>query len=48
MARETHQGGIRIELLGGFHVAAGQADLVTDGWPGRRAGELVALSTGTA
>ncbi len=40
---EAHQGGIRIELLGRFRVVVGGEDVVADGWPGRRAAELVAL-----
>ncbi|MHB8689757.1 MAG: AfsR/SARP family transcriptional regulator [Solirubrobacteraceae bacterium] len=39
----AHVGGIRIELLGRFRVLAGNDELVKDGWPGRRAAELVAL-----
>ncbi len=42
MASEAHESGIRIELVGRFGVCAGEGDVV-DGWPGRRAGELVAL-----
>jgi DNA-binding SARP family transcriptional activator len=43
MASEAHDRGIRIELLGRFRVVVGTEDIVADGWPGRRAAELVAL-----
>jgi DNA-binding SARP family transcriptional activator/tetratricopeptide (TPR) repeat protein len=43
MASEAHERGIRIELLGRFRVCAGEADVVVDAWPSRRAAELVAL-----
>ena len=43
MASETRDGDVRIELLGGFRVAIGGDEVVTDAWPGRRAAELVQL-----
>jgi DNA-binding SARP family transcriptional activator/tetratricopeptide (TPR) repeat protein len=43
MAPEAKDGGIRIELLGGFRVAISGDGVVADVWPGRRAAELVQL-----
>ena len=43
MASEAQDGGVRIELLGGFRVAIGGDEVVADAWPGRRAAELVQL-----
>src|SRR5688500_7724012 len=43
MASEAQDGGVRIELLGGFRVAIGGDEVVADVWPGRRAAELVQL-----
>ena len=36
-------GPVRIALLGGLRVAVGDREVPADGWPGRRAAELVAL-----
>jgi len=43
MASEAKDGGVRIELLGRFRVAIGGDEVAADGWPGRRAAELVQL-----
>jgi DNA-binding SARP family transcriptional activator len=43
MASQAQDGGVRIELLGGFRVAIGGDEVVADVWPGRRAAELVQL-----
>jgi DNA-binding SARP family transcriptional activator/tetratricopeptide (TPR) repeat protein len=43
MASEAQDGAVRIELLGGFRVAINGDEVAADGWPGRRAAELVQL-----
>lgn len=43
MTSEAQDGGVRIELLGRFRVAIGGDEVVAEGWPVRRAAELVQL-----
>ncbi|MDQ3759348.1 MAG: hypothetical protein M3331_05335, partial [Actinomycetota bacterium] len=43
MASKTKDDSVRIELLGGFRVIIGGAEVESDSWPGRRASDLVQL-----